>query len=163
MHYFTYLTSKLGRVTIQASERGISGVWFETHTTLPSELGQQRDDYPLLVEAATQLEAYFRGERRQFSLPVDMHGTEFQKAVWQALMTIPYGETWSYAQLASVIGRPKAVRAVGSANGKNPISIIVPCHRVIGANGTLTGYAGGVERKAELLRLEGATSSAKVI
>ena len=105
--------------------------------------------------AIEQLNRYFSGETIQFSVPIAAKGTPFQQSVWQALTTIPYGETWSYAQLADAIGNPKAVRAVGLANGKNPVSVIVPCHRVIGKNGKLTGYAGGVERKQRLLVIEG--------
>src|ERR1700690_2867719 len=105
--------------------------------------------------AARQLAEYFAGARRVFDLPLALHGTPFQQRVWRALTEIPYGETWSYGQLAKRIGNPKASRAVGLANGSNPISILVPCHRVIGADGSLTGYGGGMERKQWLLRHEG--------
>jgi methylated-DNA-[protein]-cysteine S-methyltransferase len=107
---------------------------------------------------ARQLEEYFAGRRRQFDLPLDLHGTEFQKRCWQELLKIPYGETRSYADVARAIGKPSAVRAVGLANGQNPIAIIVPCHRVIGSDGSLTGYGGGLETKRKLLELEGALS-----
>ncbi len=155
MNYYHQFDTPLGKVTLQASDDGILGAWFETHTTQPDSLGQASDDHPLLMQAKLQLEEYFQGIRTEFSLPIAAKGTEFQTQVWRALTTIPFGETWSYQQLADAIGNPKAVRAVGLANGKNPVSIIVPCHRVIGKSGRLTGYAGGVERKAALLKLEG--------
>lgn len=101
-----------------------------------------------------ELTAYFAGELRQFTVPVHLEGTEFQRSVWDQLLRIPYGETWSYGQLAAELGKPNASRAVGLANGKNPVSIIVPCHRVIGASGAMTGYGGGLDRKVRLLELE---------
>lgn len=155
MNYYHQFDTPLGQLTVQANNDGILGAWFETHTTQPDSLGQASSDHPLLMQAKSQLEEYFQGVRTEFSLPIAAKGTAFQTQVWRALTTIPYGETWSYQQLANAIGNPKAVRAVGFANGKNPVSIIVPCHRVIGKSGRLTGYAGGVERKAALLKLEG--------
>ena len=152
---FTYYDSPLGTVTLQANEQGLLGVWFETHTTKPEDLGIQEDSFPIFQSVKEQLERYFAGEAVQFDVPIAATGTPFQQSVWHALTTIPYGETWSYAQLADAIGNPKAVRAVGLANGKNPVSVIVPCHRVIGKNGKLTGYAGGIERKQRLLAIEG--------
>ncbi|MEL0607440.1 methylated-DNA--[protein]-cysteine S-methyltransferase [Vibrio echinoideorum] len=152
---FTYYESPLGVVTLQANDEGLLGLWFETHTTKPEQLGVQDDSFPIFGLAIDQLSRYFAGEAIQFTVPIAVKGTPFQQSVWQALTTIPYGETWSYAQLADAIGNPKAVRAVGLANGKNPVSVIVPCHRVIGKNGKLTGYAGGVERKQRLLVIEG--------
>lgn len=152
---FTYYDSPLGTVTLQANEQGLLGVWFETHTTKPEDLGTQEDSFPIFQSVKEQLERYFAGEVVQFDVPIAAKGTPFQQSVWHALTTIPYGETWSYAQLADAIGNPKAVRAVGLANGKNPVSVIVPCHRVIGKNGKLTGYAGGIERKQRLLAIEG--------
>jgi len=110
----------------------------------------------IISQAQTELDEYFSGERKTFTIAVNPKGTEFQQKVWRTLLTIPYGETWTYAQLASAIKQPTASRAVGLANGRNPISIIIPCHRVIGKNGKLTGYAGGVNNKATLLELEGA-------
>lgn len=110
---------------------------------------------PVLLETKRQLHEYFAGSRHRFELELDFTGTDFQKSVWQALLTIPFGETRSYSQIAQQIGNPKAVRAVGAANGRNPISIIAPCHRVIGASGGLTGFAGGLEAKQYLLALEG--------
>ncbi|MEZ8316365.1 cysteine methyltransferase [Vibrio splendidus] len=152
---FTYYESPLGTVTLQANDEGLLGLWFEIYTTKPEELGVRDDGFPIFELVADQLNRYFSGEVIQFSVPIAAKGTPFQQSVWQALTTIPYGETWSYAQLADAIGNPKAVRAVGLANGKNPVSVIVPCHRVIGKNGKLTGYAGGVERKQRLLVIEG--------
>ena len=152
---FTYYDSPLGTVTLQANEQGLLGVWFETHTTKPEDLGIQEDSFPIFQSVKEQLERYFAGDAVQFDVPIAAKGTPFQQSVWHALTTIPYGETWSYAQLADAIGNPKAVRAVGLANGKNPVSVIVPCHRVIGKNGKLTGYAGGIERKQRLLAIEG--------
>ncbi|KHT43997.1 methylated-DNA--[protein]-cysteine S-methyltransferase [Vibrio sinaloensis] len=152
--YYTVFTTPLGEMTLQADADGLLGAWFETQTTQPKELGQYTESDSILNNAIKQLQEYFCGERTEFNLPLSARGTQFQQQVWHALTTIPYGETWSYQELANAIGNPKAVRAVGLANGKNPISVIVPCHRVIGKNGKLTGYAGGVERKAQLLKLE---------
>ncbi|KQA20497.1 methylated-DNA--[protein]-cysteine S-methyltransferase [Vibrio metoecus] len=154
MTHFTYYESVLGRVTLQANQQGLLGVWFTTQTTQPEHLGTYTEECPILNNAIQQLDEYFSGQRTQFELPLAANGTAFQQLVWHALCKIPYGESWSYQQLAEAIGNPKAVRAVGLANGKNPISIIVPCHRVVGKSGKLTGYAGGLERKAFLLELE---------
>ncbi|MGF1755707.1 methylated-DNA--[protein]-cysteine S-methyltransferase [Vibrio makurazakiensis] len=155
MNRYCYFQSPLGQMTLQANEHGLLGAWFETHTTQPEVLGNEDSTFPVLMETSKQLEQYFAGETMQFALPLAAKGTAFQMEVWNALLSVPYGETWSYQKIAEFIGNPKAVRAVGAANGKNPISIIVPCHRVIGMNGKLTGYAGGVERKRSLLKLEG--------
>lgn len=152
---YTILSSKLGDVTIQANDDGLLGIWFETYTTKPQELGVEDRKHNVLAQACKQLTEYFEGSRKTFDVPLAAKGTDFQKQVWQALTQIPFGETWSYQDLANTIGNPKAVRAVGLANGKNPISVIVPCHRVIGKSGKLTGYAGGLERKEALLKLEG--------
>lgn len=154
MHNYTTFTCELGTVTIQCAEHGVTGVWFETHTSRPDDLGIEHPENPLLVRAKQQLKEYFSGQREVFDLPLQYCGTEFQQAVWQQLTQIPFGETRSYQEIANAIGNPKAVRAVGAANGKNPISVIVPCHRVIGASGKLTGYAGGIDRKQQLLLLE---------
>ncbi|EJN6826575.1 methylated-DNA--[protein]-cysteine S-methyltransferase [Vibrio cidicii] len=154
MNYYTIAPSPLGEMTLQANDEGILGIWFTTQTTRPDDLGQEDANHPVLGLALTQLNEYFSGKRTQFDLPIAAKGTAFQMQVWQALTTIPYGETWSYQELANAIGNPKAVRAVGLANGKNPVSIVVPCHRVIGKNGKLTGYAGGIERKRWLLERE---------
>lgn len=154
MKFYTQMDSPLGAITIQAVDAGLLGIWFEQHTTLPVELGCESAHHPVINETREQLHQYFSGLRQQFNLPLAAQGTEFQQRVWRALTEIPYGQTCSYQELANAIGNPKAVRAVGLANGKNPISIVVPCHRVIGKNGKLTGYAGGVERKEQLLALE---------
>lgn len=156
MKRYTQFDCPLGLVTLQFNEQGILGLWFETQTTQPEQLGVRCDRSKLISEVKKQLEEYFAGRRENFDLPLAAKGTEFQNCVWRALEKIPYGKTICYQELANLIGNPNAVRAVGLANGKNPISIIVPCHRVIGKNGKLTGYAGGVERKAHLLKLEGA-------
>ena len=116
--------------------------------------GFEQCETPLIKKAAAQLNEYFNGERKTFDFPLAPRGTEFQLTVWKALQTIPYGKTCSYGQLAAKIGNPKACRAVGMANNRNPIAIIIPCHRVIGSNGSLTGYAGGLELKDKLIRLE---------
>ncbi|QOW06678.1 methylated-DNA--[protein]-cysteine S-methyltransferase [Vibrio parahaemolyticus] len=150
---YTEMPSPLGAVTIQSNAEGLLGIWFETCTTKPSELGRRDDQHPILRQAVTQLDEYFSGLRNEFDLPLAATGTDFQNQVWHALTTIPYGETWSYQDLANAIGNPKAVRAVGLANGKNPISIVVPCHRVIGKSGKLTGYAGGVETQTTFARI----------
>lgn len=117
------------------------------------------DRDPLLAEAARQLGVYFAGERKSFDLPLEPRGTEFQRRVWKQLLSIPYGETVSYSELARQLGRPEAFRAVGAANGQNPISIIIPCHRVVGKSGDLTGYGGGLHVKRSLLELERCTTA----
>jgi len=119
----------------------------------PSDI-YKKTETPVIKKASKQLEEYFNGKRRTFDLPITLHGTDFQIKVWKALQTIPYGETRSYGQLAALIENPKASRAVGMANNKNPISIIIPCHRVIGHNGSLVGYAGGLNIKQKLIDLE---------
>lgn len=156
MKFYTYYQSPLGTLTIQASDDGILGAWFEQQTTQPENLGIEDEQHPILRQAISEYKAYFAGELTEFSVPLAAEGTVFQQQVWRALTEIPYGETCCYQDLADNIANPKAVRAVGMANGKNPISIIVPCHRVIGKNGALTGYAGGVGIKAALLKLEAA-------
>jgi methylated-DNA-[protein]-cysteine S-methyltransferase len=151
----------LGPVTLAATDRGLAGLWFDgqKHHPGPLEpvvLREAQDPPPVLAEAARQLAAYFAGLASPFTLPLDPHGTPFQLTVWQALLAIPHGRTCSYAQLAAAAGHPRSVRAVAAAVGRNPVSVIVPCHRVIGSGGSLTGYAGGLERKQALLTLEGA-------
>jgi methylated-DNA-[protein]-cysteine S-methyltransferase len=151
-------TGPLGEMVIAAGSGGIVGIWFEGQRHLPDHASWAIDDkHPVLQQAIAQLREYFAGERLRFELPLDLHhGTSFQQSVWRALLAIPAGGTTSYAALSSSIGRPAAVRAVGAAVGRNPVSIVVPCHRVVGADGSLTGYAGGLDRKTALLRLEGA-------
>lgn len=149
-HYYTYDTI-LGSVTF-VEENGALVV-VTTHPYQPKEEIYQ--ETPVIKEAFAQLSEYFSGKRKVFNLPLLLKGTDFQKQVWQALLKIPFGETRSYKQIAEAIGNPKAVRAVGMANNKNPLLIVVPCHRVIGANGKLVGYAVGLDKKEYLLRLEG--------
>lgn len=143
----------LGPIEIRANEEGLTWISFSSETASPIDPSPIAPS-PITEECARQLEAYFLGQLRDFDLPLAPRGTEFQRAVWQALSEIPFGETRTYAEQAGSLGNPKAVRAVGAANGRNPISIVVPCHRVIGANGTLTGYAGGLPRKRWLLHHE---------
>lgn len=148
--------SVFGEIGIAASESGLVGIDLQAgKRPLPVQQNWRRDATEVTDAAAKQLGAYFGGEIRSFDLPLDAAGTPFQQSVWRALCAIPFGETRSYRELAEAIGNPKAVRAVARANGANPLSIVVPCHRVIGADGTLTGYAGGLEMKARLLALEG--------
>jgi methylated-DNA-[protein]-cysteine S-methyltransferase len=150
--------SPLGPMLLAATNRGLAGVWFEGQKHGPDSRGWREDPQnPVLREAAAQLRAYFAGERQAFDLPLDLQaGTPFQQSVWVALRDIPRGGTTSYAQLARRLGRPQAARAIGAAVGRNPVSVVVPCHRVLGTDGSLTGYAGGLERKTALLKLEGA-------
>ncbi len=152
--YFTEFASPIGKLRLTGTGAALTGVFMESerHTSAQSR-DAVRDAAPLR-EARQQLDEYFGGERREFSLVLDADGTEFQRSVWRALRGIPYGATASYGDIAKRIRNPKAVRAVGLANGRNPISIIIPCHRVIGADGSLTGYGGGIERKRFLLALE---------
>jgi len=155
MNVYTVYNSPIGMITLQANDQGLLGAWFTIQTTQPDQLGIELADHPILMKAVTQLEQYFSCTLQKFTIPIAAKGTPFQQKVWSALATIPYGKTCSYQDLANAIDNPKAVRAVGLANGKNPVSIIVPCHRVIGKNGKLTGYAGGVDRKKDLLKHEG--------
>ena len=152
------MKSPVGRLKLVAGERGLAAILWENDNPKRVRLGPLVEDknHPVLVETERQLKAYFAGKLKKFSLKFDFAGTDFQKEVWQALATIPFGETRSYGEIARQIGRARAVRAVGAANGRNPISIVVPCHRVIGSNGKLTGFAGGLETKATLLKLESA-------
>lgn len=150
------IDSPVGRLTLVASDRGLAAILWEKDNPRRVPLGEvvESDSHPILLETERQLQDYFAGQRRKFTLPLDFRGTEFQRRVWSALLTIPFGQTRSYAQIAQQIGCPAAVRAVGAANGRNPLSIIAPCHRVVGSNGQLTGFAGGLEVKARLLSLE---------
>ncbi len=155
-HYYKMMASPVGELTLVASDKGLAAILWENDKPGRVKLGPMSEDknHPVLVETERQLSDYFAGKRQSFSLDLDFQGTEFQKKVWAALLTIPFGQTQNYGQIAAQIGNPKAVRAVGAANGKNPISIVAPCHRVIGANGTLTGFAGGLEAKECLLSIE---------
>lgn len=141
------IETPIGPLTLEADENAVTAIRFGA--------GTAQGVSPLLDAAEAQLREYFAGMRRVFDLPIAPHGTAFQQRVWAALRTIPYGETRTYGELAAAIGNPSAGRAVGMANHRNPLPIVIPCHRVIGANGTLTGYAGGVETKRKLLALEG--------
>ncbi len=151
---YTYCDGLLGRMLLVADERGLRSVNFPTSRRAERVKAEWREDSAGFAEAIRQLRAYFAGELTDFDLPLTLEGTEFQLRVWQSLRGIPYGETISYGQLATRLGNPKASRAVGLANGSNPIPIIVPCHRVIGSNGSLVGYGGGLENKRALLALE---------
>ncbi|WP_454885923.1 methylated-DNA--[protein]-cysteine S-methyltransferase [Sphingomonas oryzagri] len=150
------IASPVGELTLVASDDGLVAVLWKDDAPDRVRLGTlaYTPDHPHLVQAGRELGDYFAGRRTAFSVPLDMRGTDFQKSVWQALLAIPFGETRSYADIATQIGRPSATRAVGAANGRNPISIIAPCHRVIGSNGSLTGFAGGLAAKGYLLGLE---------
>lgn len=150
----TYIPSPLGQLTLVASEKGLCGVYMENHTEARINHNLWVENPARFPDVITQLNAYFARKRRTFDLPLDLCGTSFRLRAWNALLQIPYGKTLSYGEQAALINHPKAVRAIGLANGKNPISIIVPCHRVIGKDGTLTGYGGGLERKRFLLDLE---------
>ena len=157
LHYAT-IPGPLGPLLLAASARGLTTLHFARDSSFPprSEHYSWIESPPHLARYAAQLAEYFAGNRRNFDLPLDLRGTDFQLRCWRELLRIPYGQTRSYAKLAHAAGAPAAVRAVGAANGANPIAIIVPCHRVIASNGTLHGYGGGLDAKAFLLRLEGA-------
>lgn len=159
----TYVHSPVGRLKIVARDTGLVAILWENDDPKRVRLEDSReeDGHPVLLEAELQLREYFSGKRTSFSVPLEMQGTDFQKSVWRALLQIPFGETRSYGELAKQLGKPAASRAVGAANGRNPVSILVPCHRVIGASGKLTGFAGGLEAKQVLLRLEAAQGELK--
>jgi len=156
MTLYTEMKSPLGRLLLTADNGALSGVHFpgQKHDRPPQPDWQRADDDPVLAAARTQLAEYFEGRRSAFELPLAPHGTPFQQAVWKALLAVPFGATSTYGAIAAAVRRPRAVRAVGAAIGANPLGIVVPCHRVIGRDGSLTGYAGGLERKAKLLALE---------
>ena len=152
--YYTTFESPVGQLLLTGDSSALHSVSFESSKRAATPRPEWKQSESEFAQVIRQLEAYFRGELKEFDLPLEMDGTEFQLRVWKALRTIPYGETISYAQLAEKIGNPKAVRAVGLANGCNPIPIIVPCHRVIGSDGSLTGFGGGLSTKQKLLDLE---------
>ena len=160
-HVYKMMDSPVGKLTLVASSEGLAAILWENDRPgrVRLTIDAQDDTHPVLLEAERQLGEYFGGRRKTFALKLDLAGTVFQRKVWNALLTIPFGETRSYAQIARQIGSPAAVRAVGAANGKNPVSIVAPCHRVIGSTGKLTGFAGGLDVKAQLLSLEGAVPS----
>lgn len=155
-HVYKRMASPVGTLTLVASGHGLAAILWENDPAgrVRLHLAGQDNRHPVLVETERQLTEYFAGRRRQFQLTLDPSGTEFQRTVWNALLTIPFGETRSYVQIAKQVGRPTAARAVGAANGRNPISIVAPCHRVVGSSGALTGFAGGLDVKARLLALE---------
>jgi methylated-DNA-[protein]-cysteine S-methyltransferase len=156
------IDTPLGPLLLAATSRGLAGAWFDGQAHHPGALDAPTDaSHPHIAAATSALQAYWAGPPRPFSLALDAQGTAFQRAVWQALCEIAPGTTRSYGHIAQRIGRPAAVRAVGAAVGRNPLSLIVPCHRVIGRDGSLTGYAGGLERKRALLLHEGASFTAQ--
>lgn len=152
------MKSPVGELTLIATDQGLAAILWpkDDPARVRVKAGTLNGRHPVLRRAAAQLKEYFAGKRKAFDLALDFDGTDFQKKVWRALLAIPFGETRSYAEIAKAIKKPNAVRAVGAANGRNPISIVAPCHRVIGSDGKLTGFAGGLEAKAILLKLEGA-------
>ena len=153
------VTTRLGTYVLAAGDDGLVGVWRQDqkHFPAPARLGgPDRGDHPVLEQAEDQLQQYLAGEREDFGLPLAPAGTDFQRAVWDHLLTVPRGTTTTYGAIAHALGRPRAAQAVGAAVGSNPLSIVIPCHRVLGSTGSMTGYAGGIETKQALLRLEGA-------
>ncbi|HYL20051.1 MAG TPA: methylated-DNA--[protein]-cysteine S-methyltransferase [Burkholderiales bacterium] len=163
MKHYTYTESPLGRMLMTADERALTGLYFvgQKYEAVPALDWIEDPRHPVLEQARRELTEYFAGERTQFDLPLAPSGTPFQRGVWRALEIIPSGTTTTYGELARSLGAPESIRAVGAAVGRNPISIIVPCHRVVGSTGSLTGYASGLERKRALLALEGSGSHAK--
>ncbi|MCU4490305.1 methylated-DNA--[protein]-cysteine S-methyltransferase [Acinetobacter ursingii] len=153
---YLYMDSPVGQLKLVANEHALVAILWDNENPKRVRLAELIEEvsHPILLNTQQQLIEYFSGQRKVFDIPLDFEGTDFQKKVWSALLTIPYGETRSYKQIAQQLGHEKAVRAVGAANGKNPISIIAPCHRVIGAGGALVGFAGGLDKKEILLRLE---------
>lgn len=158
---YTAFASPIGALLLIAADARLAAIHFDGQGLERFRRGTPvRDDgWPVLVETGRQLREYFAGARRDFDLPLDFGGTPFQRSVWETLLTIPYGQTWSYADVADRLGRPTATRAVGAANGQNPIPIVGPCHRVIGKNGSLTGFGGGLPVKERLLALESGQGS----
>jgi methylated-DNA-[protein]-cysteine S-methyltransferase len=156
-HVSKRVASPVGRLTLVATDEGLSAILWENERPhrVPLDIEAEDSRHPVLVEAERQLTEYFAGSRKRFALKLDVSGTPFQRKVWKALLTIPFGETRSYAQIAKQIGHPRAARAVGAANGRNPLSIVAPCHRVIGSTGALIGFAAGLDVKARLLAHEG--------
>jgi methylated-DNA-[protein]-cysteine S-methyltransferase len=155
---FSVVASPIGELLLTWDGRTLTGLYLESHKRGPVPDGHWRRDDAAATRVAEQLAAYFAGERRRFDVPTAPRGSEFQRRVWEALATIPFGATISYAELARLVGAPGSARAVGAAVGRNPISIVVPCHRVVGSDGGLTGYAGGLERKRWLLEHERAVA-----
>jgi methylated-DNA-[protein]-cysteine S-methyltransferase len=160
-HVYKRMASPVGTLTLAATDDGLAAILWENDrpSRVRLHVVAEANDHPVLVEAERQLTEYFAGRRTQFDLKMDVSGTAFQRSVWNALVTIPFGETRSYTEIARQIGHPRAARAVGAANGRNPLSIVAPCHRVVGASGALTGFAGGLETKAQLLEFERSTGA----
>lgn len=160
VYAFKTLKSPVGELKLVASDKGLAAILWPNDDPKRVRLAPLAEDtsHPVLNETERQLGEYFKGARKVFDLPLDFAGTDFQKNVWNELLKIPYGQTRSYGEIARQLGNTKAMRAVGAANGRNPISIVAPCHRVIGASGKLTGFAGGLETKEFLLRLEGSSA-----
>ena len=154
--HYRRIDSPVGTLTVAAGDAGLHAIEFPGDSWMLPRDGWHEGDHPVLRAAQAQLDAYFEARRRDFDLPLAPQGTAFQRQVWFALATIPYGQTRSYAQIAAQLQRPTATRAVGAANGRNPLPIVLPCHRVIGADGSLTGFSGGLPTKRFLLELEGA-------
>lgn len=154
IHYLEH-ESPLGTLLLAASDRGLCGLYFEEHKYFRGPHAWTRtDDHPLLHDTARQLDEYFARRRTHFDIPLDLQGTPFQQSVWAALLSLRFGDTSTYRAIAETVANPRAIRAAGTAIGRNPVSIIVPCHRVLGVSGGLSGYAGGLERKRYLLALE---------
>ena len=155
---YMLMESPVGPLRLLATDKGLAGVWFERgrHGRARPRGDVEDTRHPVLIEARRQLREYFAGRRQAFELELDLAGTPFQRSVWKALLTIPFGQTRTYGEIARQVGRPSASRAVGAANGQNPVAIVAPCHRVIGSTGALTGFGGGLDVKERLLRLEGA-------
>lgn len=151
------LDSPIGRLRLVATDQGLSHLLFDQLAGDDTDSDgdpAEADNHPVLAAAIAQLEEYFAGQRQEFDIPLDLTGTEFQRAAWSALASVPFGETRSYRQQAEAIGRPRAVRAIGAANGRNPVPIVLPCHRIVGSDGSLTGYGGGLPIKEFLLNHE---------
>ena len=158
MRYYDFYDSPHGRMLLVATDEGLKGVYFDGQKYHPRPEAEWRSEpgHPILRQAARELAAYFGGERRGFTTPLAPAGTPFQRAVWRAISTVAFGRTITYGELARRCGYPGSSRAAGAATGRNPLTIVVPCHRIVGSDGSLTGYAGGLERKRALLALEGA-------
>ena len=156
MTNYSIMKTELGDLTLVANESELIGIYFEKHRHMPKmqKTWTLNPRHPVLLQAEKQLKEYFAGKRDTFSIPMNFAGTDFQKKIWKEIAQIPFGKTISYGELARKAGKPKAIRAAGAATGRNPVSIIVPCHRVLGKNNAITGYAGGLDRKRHLLALE---------
>lgn len=155
MLHFKNMKSPIGKITLISSDDALVGLYINDEMMPKKKLAHKNENHNILRIAEEQLNEYFEGRRKIFNLPLKLEGTEFQNKAWQALLQIPYGEVWSYGQQAKFLNSPKAQRAVGGANGQNSIPIIIPCHRVIGSTGKLTGFSGGMNLKVYLLKLEG--------